>query len=204
MPPCAPSHSRIDEARRRLLAWWRRVESSCGPATGLRTLFDVAAMPLAALLGFRAHDAVFDRARVSVRLTTRRGATVGLILLPWAARPSRLWRDLAAGTREIGADWCLLVAPPFVSLVDGRGHTIRRSLDFLLPDALDERSFPAFWLLCQAGAFDRGDNRPGGRFPRRHHPETDPRGRLSPPSICSCSKACTFRTPSAPTFRQES
>ncbi len=181
-------------ARRRLLAWWRRVESSCGPATGLRTLFDVAAMPLAGLLGFRAHDALFDRTRVSARLTTKRGSTVGFILLPWAERPSRLWRDLAAGTREIGADWCLLVAPPFVSLVDGRGHTIRRSLDFLLPDALDERSFPAFWLLCQAGAFDRGTksnpgierSKPGIVFVPSCQ-KNDTRLRSFDPRIRSCS-----------------
>ena len=67
----------MDLARRhgiRLTAWWRRVEAACGPATGVRTLFDVAAMPPAALLGFRAHDAVFDRDRAIARLTTRGGA----------------------------------------------------------------------------------------------------------------------------------
>jgi hypothetical protein len=145
-----------DVSRRRLMAWWRHVEATCGPATGLRTLFDVAAMPLVGLLGFRARDAVFERARVSARLVTRRSTAVGLIVLPWAVRPSRLWRELAQGARAIGADWCFLFAPPFLSLVDARGHAIRRSLDFVLPDAFDGRSFPAFWLLCQAGAFDPG------------------------------------------------
>src|SRR5512144_2361585 len=111
-----------EPARRRFVNWWRRVETACGPATGLRTLFDTAVMPLAALLGFRATDAAFDRARVVVRLATKRGSRVGLIVLPWAARPSRLWRDVATDARSIGADWCLLVALPFVSLIDARGH----------------------------------------------------------------------------------
>src|SRR5262245_27695692 len=148
--------ARQPDAHRRLASWWRRVESTCGPATGLRAMFDLAAMPLASLLGFRASEAVFDRARVTVRLTTRRGSRVGLIVLPWAARPSRLWRRLAADARTIGADWCLLVALPFISLVDTRGHAVRRGLDFVLPDILHERGFPAFWLLCQAGVFDAG------------------------------------------------
>jgi hypothetical protein len=38
----------------RLLAWWRDTADRCGPATGLRAVFDLAAMPLAAILGFRA------------------------------------------------------------------------------------------------------------------------------------------------------
>lgn len=145
-----------DQAQHRFLGWWRRVETICGPATGLRALFDSAAMPLAALLGFRARDALFERGRVVVRLDTKRGSTVGLIVLPWAARPSRLWRELADDTRSIGADWCLLVALPFISLVDARGHAMRRGLDFVLPHAFDTHSFPAFWLLCQAAAFDAG------------------------------------------------
>jgi hypothetical protein len=145
------------ESKRRIVGWWRRVEATCGPATGLRALFDLVAMPLAGILGYRAHDVAFERFRITARLTTRRGAAVGLVLLPWAARPSRLWRDLAAATRTIGADWCLLVAPPFISVVDARGHALRRSVDFTLPDALDDRSVPAFWALCQAGAFDPGE-----------------------------------------------
>ena len=154
----AVSHlvAKQDEARRRFLGWWRRVESTAGPATGLRALFDQAAMPLASLLGFRASDATFDKHRVRVTLATRRGSTVGLFVLPWAARPSRLWRELAVDAKSLGADWCLLVALPFISLVDARGHAMRRSLDFVLPDAFDDRSFPAFWLLCQGAAFDAG------------------------------------------------
>lgn len=143
-----------DAASRHFARWWRRVEVSCGPATGLRAIFDIAAMPLAALLGFRAHDAVFARRRVSVRLESRRGTAVGLIVLPWADRPSRLWRELAGEARALGADWCLLFAPPYLSVVDARGHGIRRAVDFVMPDALDARSVAVFQTLCRASAFD--------------------------------------------------
>lgn len=145
--------SPADEARRQLQFWWRGVENTCGPATSVRTIFDVVAMPLAGLLGFRARDAAFERARVRARLTTRRGGHVGLIVLPWAARPSRLWRDLTETARSSGSSWCLIVAPPFLSIVEARGHALRRSVDFEFPQALDGRSFAAFWTLCHAGAF---------------------------------------------------
>jgi hypothetical protein len=152
-----------DEFRRRLRAWWNRVESTCGPATGVRALFDLAAMPLAALLGFRAHDAAFDRAHATARLSTRRGTPVALLVLPWASRPSRVWRLIADVARHAGADWCLLLSPPFLTLVDGRGQVIRRNLDFMLPDALHDSGLAALWLLCRDGSFDQGVTAEGDR-----------------------------------------
>jgi len=142
--------------RQKLLQYWNRVELMCGPATGLRTLFDVAAMPLVSLLGFRARDADFGRSSVRVRLRTRRGTHVGALVLPWATRPSGRWRDLVEDAHTTGATWCLIIAAPFVSVVDLRRQASRRSVDFRLPDALGDRSVAAFWTLCSASAFDPG------------------------------------------------
>ncbi len=144
----------IERHRRAFGAWWQRVEAQCGPVTALRTLFDLVAMPLAGLLGFRARHARFERTRAEVSLETRGGAVVGLVLLPWRSARSHAWRDLLAFARTVGADWCLLVAPPFVSVVDSRGSAVRRSVDFTLPEALEPASFTAFWILARAGAFD--------------------------------------------------
>jgi Eco57I restriction-modification methylase len=136
--------------------WWRQVEATCGPATGLARVFDLAAMPLAGLLGFRARDARFDRTIVQVRLETRRGTPIALLVLPWAGRPVARWRDACAAARSEGADWCFVFAPPHLTLVDARGHAARRSLEFALPAALGRQSFGRFWLVCHAAAFDRG------------------------------------------------
>ena len=71
-----PSGETLERKRRQLERWWQTVESSSGPATGLRTLFDVVAMPLFGTLGFRATGATFERARIVVRLddgVVRRG-----------------------------------------------------------------------------------------------------------------------------------
>ena len=150
----------VDRRQRDFLAWWASVERQCGPATGLRALFDRVAMPLASLLGFRAHDAEFEDRLVTARLESARGQ-VRLALVPWAARASRVWRGL---DRPDAATWCLLVAPPFVSMVDLRGHSMRRSVDFRLPDALDARSFPAFVTACSAGASLDALVKDGARF----------------------------------------
>ncbi len=144
----------LEPLRRRFCRWWDQVEATCGPATGIRAIFDVVAMPLAGMLGFRARTAEFDRARGTARLETNRGTTISLIVLPWASRPSSVWRDLTVIARSVAAHWTMVVAPPFVSVVPSRGFGIRRSVDFRLADVLDARSFPCFLAICRATAFD--------------------------------------------------
>jgi hypothetical protein len=138
---------RADAARRHFVRWWERVAATCGPATGVRALFDRVAMPLASLLGYRAHDAVFERDRVRVRLVGTGPGAIQLTVLPWATRPSRRLRDVEHGI----LDWVITVAPPFVSIADVRGHAFPRSIDFHFPDAIDARSFHAFWMTSNAG-----------------------------------------------------
>ena len=145
-----------DRLERHATRWWQSVERQCGPASGVRALFDLVAMPLFGMLGFRARNATFSPGRVHVRLETRRGTAVGLVVLPWATRPSTVWRELATVSRRIGAAWCFLLAPPFVSLVDVRGHATRRSLEFHFPAALDIESLPIFRALTSAAMFDAG------------------------------------------------
>lgn len=159
-PACDARPEFLERRRRSFLAWWAAVERQCGPATGLRALFDRVAMPLAAMLGFRACDAEFDDRMASARLESA-GGPVRLVLAAWATRPSRVWRALK---RSDETTWCLLVAPPFVSVVDLRGHSMRRSVDFRLPDALDPRSFLAFVTACSAGALLDTLVKDGARF----------------------------------------
>jgi hypothetical protein len=157
-----------DESLRRkqtqLTAWWTRVATSSGPATGLRALFDMVAMPLFGVLGFRASEVLFDRTSARARLTTRRQAAVGLLVVPWASRPSTIWRGAVSVARELGASWCFVLAPPFLSLVAARGSALRRSVDFALPDALDLRSLSVLLTLAGADAFDRPEGSAAARI----------------------------------------
>jgi hypothetical protein len=144
----------LQRRHRRLHAWWQGVEATCGPATGLRALCDVVAMPLFAMLGYRAREVEFSGRDAAGRLETRAGTAMAFILLPWSSHPSLAWRDAIAAARQHRTDWCFVLAPPFLSLVDTRGHASRRALDVTLPDALDRRAFPSFLALAGAAAFD--------------------------------------------------
>jgi len=139
---------------RTLSAWWTAVERECGPATGSRAAFDQVAMPLFGMLGYQAGAPRFDRHRAEARLRTPGGASVGLLLLPWAARPSTAWSEAVAAARRAGGRWCFVLAPPYLSLVDARGHASRRAAEFTLPDALDPASVGTLLAVASARAFD--------------------------------------------------
>jgi len=145
----ASSTAELEASRRGLVAWWQRTDARCGPATGLRALFDLAAMPLAAALGYRAYDARFADDRVIVELGGASPGATRMLVLLWATRPSRRWNELDAhGAAPV--HWGLVFAPPFLSVVNTRGHAFRRSVDFRFPDAIDRRSFPALWAIARA------------------------------------------------------
>lgn len=148
---------------RQLRQWWRVVSEECGPATGLRALFDVAAMPLAALLGFRTTSATFFSHMATARLEARDrhgagdvGATpVALVVTPWAHRSPSVWRDAVLAAQAWRADWCLLVAPPFVQIIDTTRST-RRALEFTFPDVLDtHEGCDRFFTAAQSRALTR-------------------------------------------------
>ena len=139
----------------RLRQWWARVATRCGPATSVRELFDIAAMPLFAHLGFRARASEFATDVVHVRLETRQGTPVALVVMPWARRPAGTWRAIVEAGRAAGAAWAFILAPPFLSLVDVRGQASRHSVDFAFPEALDDRSIQRVVLLASAAGFDR-------------------------------------------------
>jgi hypothetical protein len=134
--------------------WWREVERQCGPATGVRTLFDVVAMPLFGRLGFRARQPQFLARSASATLMTPNGQAVALLVQPWSERPPAVWRAATMAARRIGADWCCLLAPPLLSFIPAAGHASRRSLDIALPDVVHPASLPTFLALTHAAAFD--------------------------------------------------
>jgi hypothetical protein len=151
--PLDPRH--VSSQSLKLRKWWTRFSISCGPATAIRALFDIGAMPLFEGLGFQAALAEFDRSSARVHLTTNEGTAVGLIVLPWARQPSSLWRDAVACARRLNTGWCFVLAGPFLSLICARGDGLRRSLDAAFPEALHPDSAAVVLRLMSAGAFAR-------------------------------------------------
>lgn len=143
----------LDLQRRQLISWWQRAERECGPATGLHGIFDLIAMPLFGILGYRARQARFERDTARAWLEARAGIPVGLLVLPWASRAPSRWREAVAIAHDAGARWCFVLAPPYLSLVDARGQAARKAQDFRMPQVFGRRSCARFLLLCRPAAF---------------------------------------------------
>src|SRR5262245_11710992 len=114
--------SRLDSpiAHDRFRRWWARIEASCGPASGIRALADLIALPLCAELGFSASAAEFGSRHAMFQLRARYQSlpqSAGLIVAPWANRSPGIWRDAVDHARRLDAAWCLIAAPPFVQIV---------------------------------------------------------------------------------------
>lgn len=158
--PHATARGPLERRRRDLAAWWSGAALVCGPATGVRTLFDVVAMPMLAMLGFRANDARFGPRGAWATLLTPAGTPVGAMVCPWAASRPTAWRDAVHHAREVGARWCLVIAPPFLTIVDARGQACRRAVELMMPAVVQPISFQVFWELAAARAFDAARGAP--------------------------------------------
>src|SRR6185436_13904843 len=60
--------SRIERRRRQMDRWWQGAALACGPATGLRAVVDLIAVPLAGALEFRVSAMTFERRHAVVAL----------------------------------------------------------------------------------------------------------------------------------------
>jgi hypothetical protein len=148
--------SGADAGRRDLVRWWR----SCGwlgPASGVRTLFEAAAVPLVETLGFERPTAV--EPLDSLLIGTIRGDTqpIALLVTGWGERLDALWRIAVTQAMRRSATWSILFNGTHLRLVlAGRSYT-RRFLEFEIDLALDDdRTFTAFWSLLQPAAFAPG------------------------------------------------
>ena len=143
-----------DRARRRVRAWWRREGSALGPASPLRSIFDLGAAPLMGLLGF------------SVRRPreTTRGAllcadaaaaplTLPLLVVPWGVRLDALWNEVARESARLESHWAFCFNGAALRLCDSRNTFARSHLEFAFDALLDHPAAMAlFWAVLRSDA----------------------------------------------------
>jgi Eco57I restriction-modification methylase len=143
--------SRTDHAR--LQRWWRRAEQTLGPATSARVILDVAAVPLAELLGYDVlHIEPHGHGFAGV-LGSGGVPVATLTSTRWGDDAEAAWRDAVRSGRSAGVRWGLVFNGPTLRLVDASRTWARRALDVSFADALgDERAATLLRGLCQAAA----------------------------------------------------
>lgn len=144
------------EGRRALKAWWQRHGRRFGPASSVRDLFDLGAVPVLQALG---HEpllrAVEADPPMAAALVHAGPARAPLIVLPWGAPMVDAHVELARRAAGSGARWGIAFNGTGVRLVDvGRAYA-RRHVEFGFEAIIEHRpSFHLFWALMRAPAFE--------------------------------------------------
>ncbi len=141
--------------RRALKAWWQQHGRRFGPASSVRDLFELGAVPVLQVLGhepfLRAVEADPPLAAAAVHAGSVRAP---LIVLPWGVPMVDVHGELVRHAAGSGARWGIAFNGTAVRLVDiGRAYA-RRHVEFGFEPILEHRpSFHLFWAIMRAPAF---------------------------------------------------
>lgn len=147
LPNVEPSFSAAFE--RDVHRWWRTVSRALGPAAGARQVFDVAASPLLALLGY----AIPPMRPIGDKLV---GLTAGespalVVTLPWTIPADAGWRDAVRGGTGADVQWALILNGQTLQLVDCGRPWARHALRFDFAPLLDQPGGARLlWELARA------------------------------------------------------
>lgn len=145
-------------ALRRVARARTSAETQLGPASSVRAVFEVGAIPLFRALGYSVAPATPDPDIPLVRSTVvaERGTRLGLIVGPWAEPLDRLWRLAVMQGIATGTRWCFCYNGRQLRGVDTERSFARRFVEFdLAAAATDEDRFAILWALARPEVFQQ-------------------------------------------------
>lgn len=141
----------------RELTRWVLAARPLGPASALRAVVDIAALPLMALLDLERTGPVVIRDEYALAPLRAGQETVVLLVIHWGAPMGRLWREAVVEGMRAGAAWSLLFNGTHLRLVHPGQVYSRRHVELELDAAADEpRSAAALSLIFSARALGAG------------------------------------------------
>jgi N-6 DNA Methylase/Eco57I restriction-modification methylase len=142
--------------RRRCVRWRREAHARLGPASSVRAIWEVGALPLFAHVGFAGRFLGLARHDLLIARLEGAGDTLLTIVVgPWQQRLDAVWRVAVEAGVEARRRWCVCFNGHQLRVVDVDRPYARRFLEFDLRQALeDERGFPLFWALLRPEALE--------------------------------------------------
>jgi hypothetical protein len=140
--------------------WWHEEASQLGPASSLRSIWDVAAARLIDQLGFEVEGSIRIN-DVQLGTITSGHARLTLAAGTWAASLDALWRDTVRRAVATDTPWVLCTNGRGIRLLDAKRTYSRAYLEFDLERTVEDLStFGVFWGTLRAEAFlaDGGDS----------------------------------------------
>ena len=148
-------------AERSFARWWHTQASQLGPASSIRSIWDLAAAPLAELLGFAAGPATGEGTDARHAPLTSSSGRVVLVAATWNVSLDNLWRDAARRGIGLDAAWVLCTNGRELRLVDTQRTYSRAYLQFDLQRTADHPpTFGVLWGVLREEAFRCGADEP--------------------------------------------
>ena len=145
-----------------LLRWWRSVRERCGPATSVRMLADVAAAPLAAVLGYELRRAAPLNETTWIAVLEADDVVAPLVMTTWGESLDAAWRLTVRHSLSLHARWCLLFNGTHLRVLDAGRTFARRHLDFDLDAAMEGDAARLLVMLASAASLRRSGDASGG------------------------------------------
>ncbi len=144
----------LANAERAFARWWHAQGSQLGPASSIRSIWELAAEPLVELLGFAVGPATSHAPDVRHALLLPSSARIALIGATWNASLDNMWRDAARRGIGLDAAWALCTNGRELRLVDTQRTYSRAYLQFDLQRAVDHQpTFAVLWGVLREEAF---------------------------------------------------
>jgi len=151
----APGRLHTAEVFHRRLRIWRAQCDALGPASGLRAVSDVAALPLGDLLEWEPLSACSVRHDCSVATFRTGTSTMQLLITSWGASLHACWQRAVVSGRDAGATWSVIFNGTHVRLVQPQRLESRRFIEIDLDAAADDlRAAAALWWTFSGPALD--------------------------------------------------
>src|SRR5688572_10202925 len=137
--------------------WWRTHGSLLGPASSIRAIWDMAAVPLVELLGFTAGPPAEDGRHARHALLIASSGSIALVATTWSSSLDNLWRDTTRRGIDLNAAWVLCTNGRELRLIDTQRTYSRAYLQFDLQlTANHPNTFAVLWGVLREEAFRCG------------------------------------------------
>jgi hypothetical protein len=140
-------------AARSLRGWWHRCDASLGPASAVRSVADVALVPLLRLLGFEPVEGRHIREHQILEIHCGGGVDLAAVATVWNASLDRAWRMAVMHAIARDAAWCFCCNGTALRIVDARRTWAREYLEFDLQIVAEEHTAQSFlWSVARGTA----------------------------------------------------
>ena len=139
-----------------LSAWSERRESALGPSSSLRSISDVAVIPLLKHLRYQIGARVDGPLHTVVEAAASTAARLPVVVVGWNEPLDNAWREAVRGGIGADARWCICCNGTALRLVDAQHTWTRTYLEFdlaLLPS--DDSACTVFWNVMRSDAMAR-------------------------------------------------